>query len=45
MTKMRRVEFESERNVIAEKFVEAVGTEDIQYIFVGWPPVIGEDIN
>ena len=40
---MKRVEIECDDTNREAKVAEAVDTEDIQYIFKGWPLMIGED--
>ena len=42
LTKMERVEIECNESELMPKLVEIVGTEDIQYIFQGWPLLQGE---
>lgn len=42
LTKMKRVEIECNDSNRSQKLAEAVGTEDIQYVFLGHPPMLGE---
>jgi len=42
LTKMKRVEVDCDDTNRLFKLAEEVGTEDIQYIFEGWPPMQGE---
>lgn len=41
ITKVKRVEFESNENLV-EQIIEAINTANIQYIFEGWPKMQGE---
>lgn len=45
LTKMKRVELECDDSNRANRITEIVGTEDIQYIFHGWPMMLGEETN
>jgi len=45
LTKMKRVEIECNDTNRAAKLAEAVDTEDIQYIFKDWPPMLGEEVG
>ena len=42
LTKMKRVEVDCDDTNRLFKLADEVGTEDIQYIFEGWPPMQGE---
>jgi len=42
LTKMSRVEVECDDTNRLDKLGEAVDTDDIQYIFNGWPPMVEE---
>lgn len=44
-TKMKRVELEFDETrdgTDISAIADIVGTDDIQYIFPGWPPLVGE---
>ena len=40
LTKMARVEVDDDN--LTPNLMEAVEYEDIQFVFVGWPPMVGE---
>lgn len=42
LTKMKRVEVDFDEGSLMDQLVKSVGTEDIQFIFVGWPMLEGE---
>jgi len=43
LTKMKRVEVECDDTNRVAKLTEAVDKEDIDYIFKGWPLMVGGD--
>jgi len=45
LTKMKRVEIECDDTNRVAKLTEAVDKEDIDYIFKGWPPMLGEEVG
>ena len=42
LTKMKRVELDCNDSNRLPQIVALVGTEDVQYIFEGWPKMLGE---
>ncbi len=42
LTKMRRIEIQDNGGDLLQRIINEVNSEDIQYIFLGWPMMQGE---